>query len=654
MAELLWLLPALPFFGAAVLGLLASRLPRAAVSVIGPGSVGLAAAVTAILWVRFLGSPPDGGAVTQVVWTWLSSGGLAPRVAFTLDPLSLVMISVITGVGFLIHLYSTEYMADDESYARFFACMNLFVGAMLVLVLADNLLLLYLGWEGVGLCSYLLIGFWYRDPANGYAARKAFVVTRIGDTAMAIGIFLIVQHLGTLDIPQVLERAGAEWTPGSTLAVTVAALLLGGAVGKSAQLPLQTWLPDAMAGPTPVSALIHAATMVTAGVYLIARTHTLFTLAPPVMTAVAVIGAATLLIAGFSALVQRDIKRVLAYSTISQLGYMFLALGVGAFSAAVFHLMTHAFFKALLFLGAGAVILALHHEQDMGKMGGLKRELPIVFWTFLAGSAALAGLPLVTAGFFSKDLILWHAWSSPDSGKVLWLAGIVGALFTAIYIFRLVFLVFFGESRTHVHGHLTWKIHLPLIVLALLSIAGGWIELPPLLGDQPRFTRFLDGVFAEHTVAAAHDQHDQGDEILTMAVAIVASLGGIAIAWLLFGRSTSGAVSSSLAGTTPPPGDARGAEDRAARVPMVPAGLAGFWLRGWDFDRLYDALFVRPFVAIAHLNRGDVVDLLPRAIAAVARAGNAVLRRSQTGRLRWYAAAIAAGAIVVLALVLYS
>ena len=284
---------------------------------------------------------------------------------------------------------------------------------MLVLVLADNLLLLYLGWEGVGLCSYLLIGFWYRDPANGYAARKAFVVTRIGDTAMAIGIFLIVQHLGTLDIPQVLERAGAQWTPGGTLAVTVAALLLGGAVGKSAQLPLQTWLPDAMAGPTPVSALIHAATMVTAGVYLIARTHTLFTLAPPVMFAVAVIGAATLLVAGFSALVQRDIKRVLAYSTISQLGYMFLALGVGAFSAAVFHLMTHAFFKALLFLGAGAVILALHHEQDMGKMGGLKRELPIVFWTFLAGSAALAGLPLVTAGFFSKDLILWHAWLSP-------------------------------------------------------------------------------------------------------------------------------------------------------------------------------------------------------------------------------------------------
>jgi NADH-quinone oxidoreductase subunit L len=398
--------------------------------------------------------------------------------------------------------------------------------------------------------------------------------------------------------------------------------------------------------------------MVTAGVYLIARTHTLFELAPPAMTAVAIIGAATLLIAGFSALVQRDIKRVLAYSTISQLGYMFLALGVGAFSAAVFHLMTHAFFKALLFLGAGAVILALHHEQDMGKMGGLKRELPIVFWTFLAGSAALAGLPLVTSGFFSKDLILWHAWSSPHGGKVLWLAGIVGALFTAIYIFRLVFLVFFGPEKTHVHGHLTWKVHLPLILLAILSIAGGWVELPPLLGDQPRFSRFLDPVFAEHAGAAAQgataaDQaasaansagdehagaaHDTGDEILTMAIAIAASLGGIALAWMMFGRSP-----------------ATAAEDRAARLPGVPAGLAGFWLRGWDFDRLYDALFVRPFVAIADWNRADAVDLLPRTIAAVVRGGNAVVRRSQTGRLRWYAAGIAAGAIIVLALVFYA
>jgi NADH-quinone oxidoreductase subunit L len=644
MSEMLWLLPALPFLGAAMLGLGAKRLPRGAVSVIGPGSVGLAAAVAAMYAVRFLGSPPADGAITEVLWTWLSSGGLQPRIAFHLDALSLVMISVITGVGFLIHLYSTEYMADDAAYARFFACMNLFVGSMLVLVLADNLLLLYLGWEGVGLCSYLLIGFWYQEPQNGYAARKAFVVTRIGDTAMAIGIFLIVKHLGTLDIPLVLERAGSEWAPGGRLAVAVAALLLGGALGKSAQLPLQTWLPDAMAGPTPVSALIHAATMVTAGVYLIARVHTLFTLAPRVLFAVAVIGAVTLVVAGCSALAQRDIKRVLAYSTISQLGYMFLALGVGAYSAAIFHLMTHAFFKALLFLGAGAVILALHHEQDMGKMGGLRRDLPVVFWTFLAGSAALAGVPLVTAGFYSKDLILWQAWSSPYSGRILWAAGIVGALLTAIYIFRLVFLVFSGEQRTAPHGHASWRLHLPLIVLALLSIAGGWVEIPAVFGGRPVFSELLEEVFVEPIpgvdFSALHGEaaHDTGLELMLMAIATMASLGGIALAWLAFGRP---ARRLSAAATA----------DRAERVPLVPPGLAEFWRDGWGFDELYDALFVWPFVTLARRNRADVVDLLPRSIAFAVRSANAVVRRSQTGRLRWYAAAIAAGAIFTLAVV---
>ena len=291
--------------------------------------------------------------------------------------------------------------------------MNLFVGSMLVLVLADNLLLLYLGWEGVGLCSYLLIGFWYKDASNGLAARKAFIVTRVGDTAMLIGLFILFHTLGTLQIQDLMHRASAHWAVGSPYAIAAAALLLGGAVGKSAQLPLQTWLPDAMAGPTPTSALIHAATMVTAGVYLIARTHVLYTLAPQVQFAVAVVGAATLLLAGFSALTQPDIKRVLAYSTISQIGYMFLALGVGAWAAALFHLMVHAFFKALLFLAAGIVIDALHHEHNIFRMGGLRKELPIAFWTFLIGGCSLAGLPLVTAGFVSKDLILWSAWTSP-------------------------------------------------------------------------------------------------------------------------------------------------------------------------------------------------------------------------------------------------
>src|SRR5512146_15998 len=325
--------------------------------------------------------------------------------------------------------------------------MNLFVASMVTLVLADNLLLLYLGWEGVGLCSYLLIGFWYTDPVNGRAARKAFIVTRVGDTSMVIGLFLIFDRLGTFNIQELMHRATLQWPVGAAAAVAAAALLLGGAVGKSPQLPLQTWLPDAMAGPTPTSALIHAATMVTAGVYLIARTHVLFSLAPPVMLAVAVIGAATLMLAGCSALTQRDIKRVLAYSTISQIGYMFLALGVGAWSAAIFHFMTHAFFKALLFLAAGAVIQALHHEHDMFKMGGLRKQIPLTFWAFLISGCALAGLPIITAGFYSKGMILWSAWSSPQGGAALWLAGVVGVLLTALYIFRVIFSAFFGAAQ---------------------------------------------------------------------------------------------------------------------------------------------------------------------------------------------------------------
>jgi NADH-quinone oxidoreductase subunit L len=314
------------------------------------------------------------------------------------------MMLVVAFVSFLIHLYSAEFMSTDEGYSRYFAYMNLFVASMLMLVLADNLLFLYLGWEGVGLCSYLLIGFWYRDPANGLAARKAFVVTRVGDTAMAIGLFVLFTNLGTLEIQPLMQQAVAHWPVGSALPIAAASPLLGGALGKSAQLPLQTWLPDAMAGPTPVSALIHAATMVTAGVYLIARTHVLYDLAPPVHTAVAVIGGLTLLLAGFSALNQTDLKRILAYSTISQIGYMFLALGVGAWSAAIFHFMTHAFFKALLFLSAGVVVQRLGEEHDIFKMGGLRERLPLAFWTFLIGSISLAALPLIDAGFYSKDL----------------------------------------------------------------------------------------------------------------------------------------------------------------------------------------------------------------------------------------------------------
>ncbi len=393
------------------------------------------------------------------MWHWLDVGGLSAEIGLRLDPLSLVMMLVITGVGFFIHLFATEFMEGEEGYGRFFAHLNLFVASMLLLVLADDFLALYAGWEGVGLCSYLLIGFWWRDPANGLAARKAFIVTRIGDTAFLIGLLLIASRLGTLEHRG--RHAGRHRKAGqlgSSVATLAAFLLLGGAVGKSAQLPLQTWLPDAMAGPTPVSALIHAATMVTAGVYLIARTHALFLLAPAAQLTVGVIGGATLLLAGFSALAQNDIKRILAYSTMSQIGYMFLALGVGAWSAALFHLMTHAFFKALLFLSAGAVTMRLHHEQDIFKMGGLARRLPVAFWSFLIGSAALAALPLVTAGFYSKEAILSGAWADGTSGRVLWVAGVVGAFLTGLYIFRAVFIAFFGEEHTHVSGRYGWRV----------------------------------------------------------------------------------------------------------------------------------------------------------------------------------------------------
>src|SRR5499426_1388227 len=411
--RLLWLIPVLPSVSAAVLALFGSRLSRRAAATLGVGSIGLSALVTIMVALDFWSSPPANNSYTQVLWTWINVAGFEPQIGFYLDALSLVMVLVVTFVGFLIHIYSAEFMIEDEGYSRFFAYMNLFVASMITLLLANNLLLLYLGWEGVGLCSYLLIGFWYRDPANGRAARKAFIVTRVGDTAMSLGLFLLFTQLGTLQIQDLMQRASEQWQAGSIYAVIAALLLLGGAVGKSAQLPLQVWLPDAMAGPTPTSALIHAATMVTAGVYLIARTHTLFQLAPQVQFIVAIIGAATLLLSGFSALAQRDIKRVLAYSTISQIGYMFLALGVGAWTADIFHFITHAFFKALLFLAPGIVINALHHEHDMFRMGGLHRELPVAFWTFLIGGSALAGLPLVTSGAYSKDLILWDEWSSP-------------------------------------------------------------------------------------------------------------------------------------------------------------------------------------------------------------------------------------------------
>jgi len=625
MDHLLWLIPALPFAGFVLLVVFGKHLPRAGAALIGVGSVGLAALLTLVIGATFLSAPPPNHVYAQTLWTWLNIDGFAPAIGLTLDPLALTMTFVITFVGFLIHLYSVEYMRDDAGFSRFFACMNLFVGSMLVLVLADNLLLLYLGWEGVGLCSYLLIGFWYTDPANVRAANKAFIVTRVGDTAMAIGLFLLFQQFGTLDIQTLMTRAAQQWPVGSPLAIAAAALLLGGAVGKSAQLPLQTWLPDAMAGPTPVSALIHAATMVTAGVYLIARTHALFALAPPVMAAVALIGAATLLLAGVSALVQTDIKRVLAYSTISQIGYMFLALGVGAWPAAIFHFLTHAFFKALLFLGAGSVILALHHEQNMLKMGGLRRKLPLTFWTFLIGAASLAGLPLLTAGFYSKDWIIWDTYASPTGNGWLWLAGVGGALLTALYSFRMVFLTFYGDAKTSVVHRPGPCISIALVVLAFFALVAGWLELPASMGHWTPFSDFIHPALTEPRIVRGGISGELVSQLVTGAIV----LAGIFISYLLW--------------------LAYPALARKIRQSAAGAALGRFWLGGWGFDALYDRLIVRPIIWTARLNKDDAFDLIYDFIAWLSGRLNGVLSVTQTGQVRWYAVAIALGAILMLA-----
>jgi len=636
--ELLVLVPALPLAAFLLLVMGGRRWPRAAVPAIGVG-LPLAAAVTASVVAGALFYLPAGRpqVYTQTLWTWMHVGDFAPEIGLRLDALSCVMMLVVAWVGLLILIYSARFMADEEGYGRFFAYMNLFVASMLVLVLADNLLLLYLGWEGVGMCSYLLIGFWYKDPANGRAAMKAFIVTRVGDASMMAGLLLIFASLGTLDIQDVMHRAAAQWPVGSATAVAAAALLLGGAVGKSAQIPLQTWLPDAMAGPTPTSALIHAATMVTAGVYLVARTHALFALAPPVMIAVAVIGAATLLVAGFSAATQSDIKRVLAYSTISQIGYMFVALGVGAWSAAIFHFVTHALFKSLLFLGAGAIILALHHEHNMMKMGGLRRAMPVTFWTFLAGALALAALPPVTAGLASKDLILAGAWASPHGGGWLWLAGIVGAFVTALYASRMMFLTFFGEMRQRPDRRLAAAMGLPLVLLAAACVVAGLINFPSGLGGAPYLSEFLAPVWHAGAptgiaagAASAAPEVGAVTEYVLAAIALGAALLGVLAGYVLFLRSP--AIANNLV--------------------MTPGGgaLHRFWLAGWGFDRVYDVLLVRPLVWVALANRADFIDAPYRGVAWLSILGHRALSRTQTGRVRWYAAGVACGAIILIAL----
>ncbi len=623
----LWLIPALPLAGF-VLAVVCGQARRL-VTIAAPLAVGAAFAV-ALRAVLTLAHAPAGSRLVDVVYPWIVAGPFHADVAFRVDALSAVMVLIVTGVGFLIHVYAVGYMAHDESLPRFFAYLNLFMFAMLLLVLADNLLVLFVGWEGVGLCSYLLIGFWYEKDENAAAGKKAFIVNRIGDMGFVLGLLLLAWSTAShgtlgLDFVRIEEHAASL---GTGTATAIALLLLVGAAGKSAQLPLYVWLPDAMAGPTPVSALIHAATMVTAGIYMIARLHVVFLASPFALEVVAILGAATALFAATIALVQTDIKKVLAYSTVSQLGFMVLALGVGAFATAIFHVMTHAFFKALLFLGAGSVIHGMSGEQDVRAMGGLRTKMPVTWWTFLVGTLAIAGAPGF-AGFFSKDEILAHVWGTGH--HVLWAVGALTAALTAFYMFRLLFLTFMGELRAppevahHVHESPA-MMTAPLVVLALLSIAGGWVGLPEGWLWGPAFGRFLAPV----TGLPDLGEHGGGVETVLMVVTTLLAVGGATLAYVFYVRLPS----------LP--------QVLASRLQPVYGLLVGkYWV-----DELYDAVIVRPYVAGSNLLwrvvDQTIIDGVVDGVATTVAANGQLWRYAQDGNVQHYALVFLGGAIALL------
>ena len=638
MLDYLGWIPALPLIGAIINGLGAGRLPRKVVSAIGTGTVGLAFVIALGCFNALRELPPDQRYHLEHAFSWIDSGDLSVPVRLLLDPLSMVMVLIVTGVGFLIHVYSTGYMGHEKAYGRYFAYLNLFTFSMLVLVMADNFLLMFFGWEGVGLCSYLLIGYWYQRPSAASAGKKAFVVNRIGDWGFMIGMFLIFVAFTTLDFNRVFTEAPGRLLPGSVMATAIALFLFIGAIGKSAQIPLYVWLPDAMEGPTPVSALIHAATMVTAGVYMIARCHILYTLAPAALMVVAVVGAATALFAATIGLLQKDIKRVLAYSTVSQLGYMFMACGVGAFSAGIFHLMTHAFFKALLFLGAGSVIHALSGEQDMDRMGGLKSALPKTHMTMLIATLAIAGI-FPFAGFFSKDEILFHAWES--GGPILWAAGVIGAFLTAFYMFRLYFMTFHGPSRLteeakhHLHESPN-SMTIPLMILAVLSVVGGFIQVPLMEGGQ-RLSEFLAPVFADvaHVAggtAAAHGAEHGGPglEVALMVISLAVAVSGIFLAYRFY--------------MVDPAAPKRLAEQMRGLYKLI---FNKYWV-----DEIYNDKIVEPIrrgsIALWQKFDAAVIDGAVNGVGRQIERGAGLLRQAQTGSVQVYAMVITLGLVVVL------
>jgi len=645
-ATYLWLIPLLPFAGFLVNGTLGRRLPRTLVSAVALLCTAIPAALVAWLWItmRAAGAPDS---IALDSGPWIAISGFHVDFAGAVDHLTLIMLGVVTGVGFLIHLYSVGYMAHEEGYWRFFAYLNLFMFFMSVLVLAANFLLLFVGWEGVGLASYLLIGFYFQKTSAANAGRKAFVVNRIGDFGFLLAMFLLIAHFGSLDFNQIFSTIGQhpEWL-GARFLTAIALFLVLGAAGKSAQIPLYVWLPDAMEGPTPVSALIHAATMVTAGIYMVARCHALFDRAPVALAVVACIGAATAIFAASIGMVQHDIKRVLAYSTISQLGYMFLACGVGAYAAGIFHLLTHAFFKALLFLAAGSVIHALSGEQDMRNMGGLRKRIPITFYTMSAGVFAIAGMPPF-AGFFSKDEILYQTFISRGPlGKLLWVVGLITAGMTSFYMFRLWFKTFFGEPRfedhvssgehdTHPIHESLWIMLFPLVVLAILSVIGGWIGIPTALGGHNEIAHFLDPVFASGAGIETTTTGHALELFLTLVSVLVAALG-FCFAYILYYKK---------------PSTAALLADRFR--PTYNVLVNKYWV-----DEIYASFLITPLLMFT---RGFLQLIFERGVvngsgraAAMATRGVAWLTHSQiSGNIRSYAGWLAAGAAVVVAAMIF-
>jgi NADH-quinone oxidoreductase subunit L len=665
----LGLLPLLPLIGAAINGLLGKKFSRPVVVAVALTFCGAAFAMALWIAAQFssLAIPH-----LEILAPWIRAGGFQVDFAFHLDQLSLIMLLIVTGVGFLIHIYSVGYIWEDAGFCRFFSYLNLFMFFMLTLVLASNYLLMFIGWEGVGLASYLLIGFWFTKDSAASAGKKAFIVNRIGDFGFLIGLFLMIKHFGSLNFDQVFFSVGRLPSGPETVSLLTAIglLLMVGACGKSAQIPLYVWLPDAMEGPTPVSALIHAATMVTAGVYMVARSHVIFEHAPLALMVVAIIGTLTALFAATIGICQTDIKKVLAYSTISQLGYMFMACGVGAFSMGIFHLMTHAFFKGLLFLAAGSVIHSVGGEQDMRKMGGLRTKIPWTFWTMTAGTIAIAGIPFIGAGFYSKDAILWKAYSSPYGSWVYWFIGVFTAFLTSFYMFRQWFMTFFGEYRgeqstaaahagvpaPHGHGdghegahggiHESPRVMLvPLVILAVLSVTGGWI-------GSERFEKFLSPVFHPGAAAATLEEartsaeppliqpteKEQGaSEGLLTTISILAAFLGFGLAWLLY-------------------------HQRPQLPQEIAESLGGFYravANKYYVDQLYAILFVTPLIEgsrdiLWHGVDQDVIDATVNNSAEGAEHVSDSLRHMQSGNLRSYAGWVALGAAVVIAYMIWT